>query len=441
MRGRIAVGTALVLLFTATTTSVAAQTGQPPARTPDIRSAVAGEGQPAPNPWGDMVKGLASGGGAALVALLGALLFTNRINANWEARKKRVELDITLARDFYRLVGSFKSIAREGAMLAQRLGAEEQPLGPVSEEVDTWHTDLLRRAIAAESDMEAVLMALVSEGSRDEGLTAEQWDQRIYASGLLRAAFRNLREQVEQKKMREVGFGHPLFWLMNRLQGELARAVFSRAVRKLRSPTGEAPLISASDYLRMIAYRTGDLEMATALLAPRVDDFFRARANARFAKRKKNVESLFRSGTYAIVVSHHEIPMCNDASIMVLISDEEYSVEALANEAEVAFERSPALTHFLFIGDHLDTNRAPDSKGAGVHAVFIKVRGQPTFSLCGPEQVLPEELPYIAEDESPARGVRLLAWTLDAAATKALDQLAHQRLEPHNTNGGSQWPV
>jgi hypothetical protein len=66
------------------------------------------------NLWNDVLKPFAPGIGGAIVALLGAWFVTLGLTAQWEARKKRAELDIALARDFYKLVASFKAIAREG---------------------------------------------------------------------------------------------------------------------------------------------------------------------------------------------------------------------------------------------------------------------------------------------------------------------------------------
>jgi hypothetical protein len=66
--------------------------------------------------WVDVLKAVAP----AIVALLGGWFVTARLSPQWEARKKRAELDITLARDFYKLVASFKAIAREAGALGER---------------------------------------------------------------------------------------------------------------------------------------------------------------------------------------------------------------------------------------------------------------------------------------------------------------------------------
>jgi hypothetical protein len=250
--------------------------------------------------WNDVLKPFAPGVAGAIVALLGGWFVTLRLSAQWEARKKRAELDITLARDFYKLVASFKAIAREGRALGERphmspqdwdtcrtrlLGqgdvAGATALGrqprQAPDEWDKWHADLLRRAITAEADMEAILLALISEGSVDEGVTQEQRRQRLHASGLLRAAFRSLREQIEHREMHPPGFGDPLFWLMDRVQGELSRLVFARSVRRLRKPRTGTLQGNAADYLNLIAYRAADLETAAGRLAPHVVQFFRAR--------------------------------------------------------------------------------------------------------------------------------------------------------------------
>ena len=135
------------------------------------------------------------------------------------------------------------------------------------DEWDKWHTDLLRRALfVAEADMEAILLVLISEGSIDELVTQEQRQRRLRASGLLRVAFRSLREQIEQRQMHQPLFDDPLFWLMNRVQGELSRLVFARSVRKLRKTRTSTVKSDAADYLNLIAYRTADLETAAGRL-------------------------------------------------------------------------------------------------------------------------------------------------------------------------------
>lgn len=160
-----------------------------------------------------------------------------------------------LARDFYRVVASFKAIAREAGALGERpnIGPQEwdaqraalnqvdaagiAALGPrphqTPDEWEKWQVDLLRRAIAAEADMEAILLTLISEGSIDEGVTEDERRRRLRASGLLRVAFRSLREQIQDRQLRRPPFNDPLFWLMNRVEGELSRLVFARSVREL----------------------------------------------------------------------------------------------------------------------------------------------------------------------------------------------------------------
>ena len=397
--------------------------------------------------WNDVLKPFGPTVAGAIVALLGAWFVTLRLSAQWEARKKRAELDIMLARDFYRVVASFKAIAREGGALGSR--PQQAP-----EEWDKWHTDLLRRVITAESDMEAILLALVSEGSIDEGETQEERQQRLQASGLLRVAFRSLREQIERHEMHQPGFGDPLFWLMNRVQGELSRLVFARAVRKLRKPSTRKLTGSATDYLNLIAYRTADLETAAGRLSPHVVEFFSRRKESRDQQRICNVQALFRRDTFAVVTSAAAIPSPLPANMTtaVIVSDDKVFVSKLNEEVRAALETHPTLMHVLFIGDHLDKGEPPGSELTEVHAVYVGSRGREHL-LSKLDEQLPRDLPYKSRAELlrlpswlpewlqkwltrrrggpvefPPRGVALLGWSLNKSAEQALHRIAEAKI-------------
>jgi hypothetical protein len=428
---------------------------------------------------------------AAIIALLGAWFVTLRLSAQWEARKKRAELDIMLARDFYKLVASFKAIAREAGALGSRpqmspqdwdarhnalLAANATMLGPrpqtspeswdarhaeliaanaaslglrprqAPDEWDQWHLDLLRRAITAESDMEAILLALISEGSVDEGVTHEQRQQRLRASGLLRVAFRSLREQIEHRELRQPGFHDPLFWLMNRVQGDLSRMVFARAVRKLRKLKSSSLRSNAADYLKLIAYRTIDLEMSAWRLSAEVAEFLRRRDESRYREREINLRKVFKDSSFAATRSLTSLPALGSASILVFIYDGKAFPADLDRSSTGLLAVHPALTHVLFVGDHLDTGPSPGSEQTEIHAVYVKPRGGDRV-ICKPEEELPVDLPYKSPAElhgipswlpevaqqwlirrwgSPgtARGVSLLAWNLDSDATDWLNRIA-----------------
>jgi hypothetical protein len=261
----------------------------------------------------------------------------------------------------------------------------------------TQHSELLRRAIEAESNMEAILLALISEGRIDEGVSQEQRDRRLRASGLLRVAFRNLREQIEHNEMRATGFNDPMFWLMNRVQGELSRMVFARSVRKLQSRASSLE-DSAEDYLSLIAYRTADLEQAAARLTSPVAGFIRARNEARDRTREANVQNILSEGSFHVTRSLDPVTAPGAATVIVILSNRKVFTRDLDAAADRHFATHPLLTHVLFIGDHLDTGQPPGSEQTEVHAVYVKA--QTNSSICQSEDALPADLPY----KPPPRG-------------------------------------
>src|SRR5271156_6141045 len=62
--------------------------------------------------WTALVQEIPKALSAAIAALL-AWIVGSRITAAWDMRKKRGEFDILLAKEFYSVVASFKTVARE----------------------------------------------------------------------------------------------------------------------------------------------------------------------------------------------------------------------------------------------------------------------------------------------------------------------------------------
>jgi hypothetical protein len=231
-----------------------------------------------------------------LFAAILAWVVGSRITAAWDMRKKRGEFDILLAKEFYTLVASFKAVAREWEAYLKRK--------PASDNLAAWETariELARRALEAETNMESILLKLLTEGMGREGLTEAERTQRQRSLSLFRVAFRNLRETVEEGQDPPPGWGDPQFWLFNRLAGEISRMVHERSVQvpdKARTPS---QAMNAADYLRLLVGRTTDLRAAAAGLQPRVEAFFRQRAEDRAAARRANVERLLETGQFAFV--------------------------------------------------------------------------------------------------------------------------------------------
>lgn len=127
----------------------------------------------------------------------------SRITAAWDMRKKRGEFDVLLAKEFYTLIASFKSVAREWDAHLRLKPAANAP------EMASWETArvaLVKRALDAETSMESILLKLVTEGVGREGLREPERSKRQHSLSLFRVAFRSLRETIEGgRSLRQVG--------------------------------------------------------------------------------------------------------------------------------------------------------------------------------------------------------------------------------------------
>lgn len=221
-----------------------------------------------------------------------------RITAAWDLRKKRGEFDILLAKEFYTLVATFKAVAREWEAHLR--------LKPVmnDKEMVGWETArvaLARRALDAETNMETVLLKLVTEGICRDGEDQREVTKRQRRLALFRTVFRNLRETVEQGQDSPPGWGHPEFWLFNRLAGEISRIVYERSVQVPRYASPPKPSLTAQDFIQLLAGRTTDLRWAARQLLPAMEKFFQQRALDRAVARRKNVERLLKAGEFMFV--------------------------------------------------------------------------------------------------------------------------------------------
>jgi hypothetical protein len=123
--------------------------------------------------------------GFALVLLVITWGFGQSIIAIWDVRKKQRELDIATAAQFQQLYGEFKEIGRLWKIHKRR---EDATL--TYPENTRW--ELLKRAIAAESKVEAILVKLSTERDLDEG--------KLKQLGLFRQCYQQLREAIRDNE-------------------------------------------------------------------------------------------------------------------------------------------------------------------------------------------------------------------------------------------------
>ena len=315
------------------------------------------------------------------VVLTAALAWwvTAGLTARWDIRKKRQEFDLVLVKEFYELIGSFKSVARE----AEALGPRPRPASPavipdqpgaeaaaLRANWETKQAPLAQRALETEMKMEAILLKLISEGPSDEGMGTAEWRRQRQAAGLLRTAFRNLRETVERGTMRLPGFDSPELWLFNRLAGEISKIFYTRSARSPKKPESAAPTLDATDYLRLVVYRTGDIEAAVARISPKVASFTQRRHEARQSARRARVHSAFDQDACVLVSQLPATPQQSDptlpatARVAVELADQEVTDHTAALVAERLFGSNRDLKFYLVLADRPPRVVAVCSDGA-----------------------------------------------------------------------------
>jgi hypothetical protein len=349
---------------------------------------------------------------AAVFAAWLALRVTSRVTASWDLRKKRAEFDIMLGKEFYKVVGDFKAVARDW----QALGAQPRPANTIA----TWrekHAAMISRAIAAESDMEAILLKLVSEISGEENVSILERERRFHAAGLMRAAFRNLREAIEQRDTDLPGYGEAEFWLFNRIAGEMSKVVYGRAAHAPRKADSPPPDTYAKEYLRILAYRTSDLQASAARLIPDLIRYFDARDTIRTAARTENVGRLFAVSSWEIVppaTPGTAYAPLRQATLLAVALGPRLTEDARNSMARQLFAANQSLLHCLTFADD------------PAHIVIID-RAM-AVSTHMPEQQLPETLPFRTAVRVYA--ATLLAWELKGDALEALHRVATVPIHP-----------
>lgn len=118
-----------------------------------------------------------------------------RVVAYWDVKKKRSELDMAAAQRFFELYGEFKAINRlwntfcfnKHPELSQKNRAAGKTLIEIPD-ADEVRWELLKRAAAAESGVESLVLKLASERSLGE--------EQLRALGQFRQDYQKLREAI-----------------------------------------------------------------------------------------------------------------------------------------------------------------------------------------------------------------------------------------------------
>jgi hypothetical protein len=359
---------------------------------------------------------------AVIVAAL-AWFVGSRITAAWDMRKKRGEFDILLAKEFYTVVASFKAVAREWeAHLRLKPAAN-------TNEMAVWETAriaLAKRALDAETSMESILLKLVTEGAGAEGTSGSEKHKRQRSLSLFRVAFRNLRETVEKGQDSPPGWGHPEFWLFNRLAGEISRIVYERSVKVPRQASSPAPSVSAQDYLQLLTGRTTDLRLAARRLLPAVEAFFRQRAQDRAAARRANVERLFKHGEFECVdlLPEPRRPPPNLPSIPSIDTAVKAAVEVQHERRDLTRAREAADALFT-ANRHLSHYVVLCNEPARV-LVFVPGQDAEKFEELDELDKSKVQLPW--SDRTKTLGADLLAWRLSDVGRSRLSAIATAEL-------------
>jgi hypothetical protein len=351
--------------------------------------------------WGELPK-LALAG---FVGWLVAVMITNK----WDLAKKRNEFDLDLVKDFYDAIGKFKAVGRQAEVYV-RLPATTTPAQ--QHQRDATRDRMLQQAIELESQIDAVLAKVILEDRADKGVGDDERVRRLRIAGLVRVMIRNLREGLQHGNLQTPAFGTPEFYLSNRLLSDLGDILYTRALT-VRDRKPEIRMHSA-DYLNLINYRTADLQIAAASLAPAVARFNVTRATARLEARRANVGRIFQAGRWGEVkvLAGQPAAVAVGATLAVEFATARVSDPAVSAAASAAFAAQPQLQCYLVLADGearvlLCAANAPASP-----ATFV------------PGSALPALLPIAPGVAQPLLAAHLLEWRLSEAAQTALNDVA-----------------
>ena len=167
--------------------------------------------------------------GLACFTLVLGWFIGQRIIAYWDIRKKRQELDIVTATQFHKLYGEFKEVSRLWRAFSFT-GNRSNPLTFPN----TTRLDLLKRATALESSLEAIIVKLATERVLKE--------DDINTLGLFRQAYQELRVAIRGGEPLDWIHGTPEYILYNDLASKVAYIISSNKIKR-RPSLAEAPKI------------------------------------------------------------------------------------------------------------------------------------------------------------------------------------------------------
>jgi hypothetical protein len=148
----------------------------------------------------------------ALLVVTGTVIIGQGIVASWQMRNKRRELEIASALVLQQMYGEFKDIWRVWKVVK---GAPKYGLTLPTDA----RFDLLRRATAAESKVEALVVKLAVE----RNLSTDE----IEAIGLFRQGYQQLRQRIRDNKNMDYNYEDPEYRLFNDLATKFAGIILS----------------------------------------------------------------------------------------------------------------------------------------------------------------------------------------------------------------------
>ena len=358
-----------------------------------------------------------------------------RLTAGWDLRKKRAELDLQLIQEFNKIVADFKAIGREREVLGARLKATRSLATNDKKSLDEAGYDLIKRAIAAESSLEAILLKLVPDTDpwlearhKDATTRSEIRKQQFRTMGLLRVTFRNLREMLSENLEATPGFADPELWLFNRLAADLAGIIHQRAMTPILPPVfkpwkiiSPTPKPDPAGYLELIAYRTIDLRTAVAAIIPEWEVWDAKRRETRRQQRMTNIDQLF-DPVRIRVLEYPPAPVTAGVTTVLEFLEQRPRNDRPRDEGDVLrlarhlFEATPSLSHYLGIVD-------------GPPRLLIVERGK-WIRILTELSRLPDNLPYsqpIATG-TPPLALKLLGWNQNEEMISAIRRVAVKSL-------------
>jgi hypothetical protein len=165
-----------------------------------------------------------------------ALLVGQRIITYWDKVKKRQELDLATSKEFHKIYGEFKELTKLWVVLYRKTHFDQYkslafPEESFPEEV-RW--ELLRRAAAAESELESVLIKLATERSLSY--------KDLYALGIFRQGYEQVRHSIRDGSNPTFGYSwDPRYPVFDEVACRVAY-IISEDKRPWKSPPKKAKL-------------------------------------------------------------------------------------------------------------------------------------------------------------------------------------------------------